>query len=96
MPDHILVTFGAVQQASQDANDSAQKLNAQLADLKAYLAPLVAAWQGAAATDYGAKQAKWDSAQQGLNEVLLQIGKAVNGAHDTYNQTESANRSSWG
>ena len=96
MPDHILVTFGAVQQASADAATSAAQLNGQLADLKAYIAPLVAAWEGAAATNYGAKQAQWDRAQQGLNEVLAQISRAVGGAHDTYQGTESRNAGMWG
>ena len=96
MPDHILVTFGAVQQASADASGAAATLNAQLADLKAYLAPLVASWQGAAASDYSAKQAKWDAAQQGLNDVLAQISRAVGTAHDTYSQTESTNAGMWG
>lgn len=96
MPDHILVTFGAVQQASADAAGTAANLNAQLADLKAYLAPMVAAWQGAAASDYAAKQAQWDAAQQGLNEVLQQISRAVGSAHDTYSQTEATNAGMWG
>lgn len=95
MPEHILVTFGAVQQASADASTSAANLNSQLADLKAYLAPMVAAWQGAAASDYTAKQAKWDAAQQGLNEVLAQISRAVGTAHDSYLQTETTNASMW-
>lgn len=96
MPDHILVTFGAVQQASGDVGTTAGQLNAQLADLKGYLAPLVAAWQGAAASDYTAKQAQWDAAQQGLNQVLAQISRAVGNAHDTYQQTETRNAGMWG
>ena len=96
MPDHILVTFGAVQQAAGDASTAAAQLNSQLADLTAYLAPLVAAWEGAAATDYTAKQAQWDSAQHGLNQVLAQISRAVGNAHDTYSQTENTNAAMWG
>lgn len=96
MPEHILVTFGAVQQASADASSTAATLNRQLADLKAYLAPLVASWQGAAAGDYSAQQARWDAAQQGLNAVLAQISRAVGTAHDTYTSTEAANAAMWG
>jgi 6 kDa early secretory antigenic target len=96
VPDHILVTFGAVQQASADASSTSASLNSQLADLKAYLAPLVASWQGQAATDYQAQQARWDSAQQGLNDVLGQISRAVGNAHDTYSQTEATNAGMWG
>lgn len=92
MPDHILVTFGAVQQAAGDASTAATQLNSQLA----YLAPLVAAWEGTAASDYTAKQAQWDSAQQGLNQVLAQISRAVGKAHDTYNTTENTNAAMWG
>lgn len=96
MPEHILVTFGAVSQASADAGSAAAQLNAQLADLKGYLAPLVASWQGQAATDYAARQAQWDHAQQGLNEVLQQISRAVGNAHDTYSSTEASNAAMWG
>lgn len=96
VPDHILVTFGAVQQASADASSTAASLNTQLADLKAYLAPLVASWQGQAASDYTAQQARWDNAQQGLNDVLAQISRAVGNAHDTYSQTEATNAGMWG
>ena len=96
VPDHILVTFGAVQQASADASTTAANLNSQLADLKAYLAPLVGSWEGAAASNYTAQQARWDAAQQGLNDVLAQISRAVGNAHDTYSSTESTNAGMWG
>src|SRR5450759_2925433 len=37
---HILVTFGAVNEAAMDADGVASQIAAQLSDLKAYLAPL--------------------------------------------------------
>lgn len=93
---HILVTFGSVAEAQADTAQIHQQLNGQLGDLKAYLAPLVAAWQGAAASEYQAQQAKWDAAAEDLNVILSQISTALGGAHDSYTQAEQANAGLWG
>jgi len=45
---HILVTFGAVNEAAMDTDGVASQIDAQLSDLKAYLAPLVGSWSGEA------------------------------------------------
>jgi 6 kDa early secretory antigenic target len=92
---HILVTFGAIADAQADTNMVAQQLNSELADLKAYLAPLVATWTGQAASNYQALQAKWDAAQTDLNAVLAQISAALGTANGNYTQAESANASMW-
>jgi 6 kDa early secretory antigenic target len=92
---HILVTFGAIADAQADTNMVAQQLNSELADLKAYLAPLVATWTGQASTNYQALQAKWDAAQADLNAVLTQISAALGTANGNYTQAESANASMW-
>ncbi|MGH3342650.1 MAG: WXG100 family type VII secretion target [Carbonactinosporaceae bacterium] len=92
---HIMVQFGAVEQARTDVSQTANSLNQQLGDLKAYLQPLVASWTGAAATDYQAKQAQWDQAQQNLNDILAQISLALGRAHDGYQGTEMRNRQMW-
>ena len=47
-------------------------MNSQLQDLKSYLAPMVATWEGQAAQNYNAKQAQWDQAANDLNEVLAE------------------------
>jgi WXG100 family type VII secretion target len=91
----ILVTFGEIAAAQQNVASTAQRLNAQLDDLKRYLAPMVASWTGLAADDYRAKQRQWDTAATDLNQVLAQIGVALGQANEGYQQVERANASRW-
>ena len=55
-------TFGAIDGARADIAASSGNINGKLADLKSYLAPLVAEWEGTASQAYQAQQAKWDAA----------------------------------
>ena len=93
---HMLVTFGAVNEAAMDADGVASQIAQQLGDLKAYLAPLVASWSGEASADFQALQAKWDSSATDLNQVLHQMSQALRIAADNYSNTERANKQIWG
>ena len=73
----IKVTFGAIESAQADVSGTAGRMNSQLEDLKRFLAPMVATWEGQAATEYQAKQRQWDTAAAGLASVLQQIGVAL-------------------
>ncbi len=92
---HILVTFGAVNEAAMDTDGVASQIAAQLSDLKAYLAPLVESWSGEASSDFQALQAKWDASAEDLNQVLRQISQSLRTAGDNYLNTERANRQIW-
>jgi WXG100 family type VII secretion target len=92
----ILVTFGALSQAQADIQSVSNNLNQELGDLKAYLAPMVSTWTGAASSEYQAKQAQWDSAAAELNQILSRIGVAVGQALANYETTEKTNQSMWG
>jgi WXG100 family type VII secretion target len=96
MASEMLVTFGALANAEADIRTTAGSMNQQLADLKGYLAPLVATWEGVASSDYQAKQAQWDRAAADLNSALDRIGAAVGQALANYQQTESTNAGMWG
>jgi 6 kDa early secretory antigenic target len=93
---HMKVTFAAVNEAAMDTEGVASQIAQQLADLKAYLAPLVASWSGEASGDFQAIQAKWDSSATDLNQVLRQISQSLRTAGDNYLNTERANKSIWG
>ena len=77
MDGTIKYDFGLIEGARADIQNSSNNINTKLADLKSFLAPLVASWDGAAAEAYQAAQAKWDGAAQDLNQVLAAIGTAV-------------------
>lgn len=91
----ITVTFGTIAQAQSDVANTVARIDSQLGDLRQYLAPMIAAWDGGASTDYQALQKRWDSAAGDLNMVLGQISQLLGRVHDGYRATESANASAW-
>lgn len=95
-PGSLLVTFGAVDAAAADTNNVAGQIDQQLADLTAYLAPLVATWTGQAASDHQALQQRWDASAVALNQVLRDIATALGNARANYAAAEAANAALWG
>jgi 6 kDa early secretory antigenic target len=91
----IKVTFGALEAAQADVSAVAGRMTSGLEDLKRYLAPMVATWEGQAATEYQAKQRQWDTAAANLTTVLGQIGVALGTANQSYRQVEQTNASRW-
>jgi early secretory antigenic target protein ESAT-6 len=91
----IKVTFGEMAAAQQNVASTAQRMNAQLEDLRRSLAPMVATWTGQAAEDYQVKQRQWDTSAADLNHVLTQIGVALGHANEGYQQVEQSNASRW-
>jgi 6 kDa early secretory antigenic target len=91
----ITVTFATISQAQGDIASTASRMNSTFSDLKSYLAPLVASWEGAAASEYQTLQARWDNAANDLNVVLEQISRITGQTHDNYRATESANTAVW-
>jgi early secretory antigenic target protein ESAT-6 len=91
----IKVTFAALEAAQSDVSGVAGRMTNQLEDLKRFLAPMVATWEGQAATEYQAKQRQWDTAAAGLANVLGQIGVALGTANESYRQVEQVNASRW-
>jgi early secretory antigenic target protein ESAT-6 len=91
----IKVTFAALETAQTDVSGVAGRMTGQLEDLKRFLAPMVATWEGQAATDYQAKQRQWDAAAASLATVLGQIGVALGSANESYRQVEQTNAARW-
>jgi early secretory antigenic target protein ESAT-6 len=91
----IKVTFAALDVARADVAAAAARISGQLEDLRRFLAPLAATWEGQAAQDYLARQRQWDTAAAGLAAVLAQIGVALGSAHDGYRQVEQVNAARW-
>jgi 6 kDa early secretory antigenic target len=91
----IRVTFAELAAAQTAVAGTASSIAARLEDLKRELAPLVATWEGRAATDYAARQRQWDAAAADLAAVLARIGGALGQANDGYQQVEQANARRW-
>jgi 6 kDa early secretory antigenic target len=92
----ITVTFGTISQAQGDVANTVSRVDGQLNDLRQYLAPLVASWEGSASSDYQVLQKRWDTAAADMNQVLAQISQMLGQTHDSYRQTEQANAGMWG
>ncbi len=92
----ITVTFGTIAQAQGDVSNTVARMNGQLDDLRAFLAPMVSTWEGGASSDYQVLQKRWDTAAADLNTVLMQISQLLGQANQGYQATEMANASVWG
>ena len=91
----IRVSFAALESARADVAQTATRISGRLDELRRFLAPLAATWDGRAAQDYQARQRQWDTAATDLAAVLGQIGVAVAAANDGYRQVEQANAARW-
>ncbi|MGI9001585.1 MAG: WXG100 family type VII secretion target [Pseudonocardia sp.] len=91
----IRVQFGHLASAQSDVAGTAGRISAKLDELKQFLAPMAATWEGQAAEDYRAKQRQWDTAAADLAAVLAQIGVALGSANESYQQVEQANAARW-
>jgi len=87
----IKVTFAELEAAGSNIQGAAGKVQQSLEDLKQYLAPLTASWEGEAMTTYQALQAKWNQAAADLQQVLHSIGVAVHSANEAYTAGEKSN-----
>jgi len=91
----IKVTFGALEAARVDVGGTATRITERLEELKRFLAPLVASWEGQAAMEYRERQVQWDAAAADLAAVLAQIGVALGTANESYRQVEQVNAARW-
>ena len=89
--DEIRVSFGEIAAGQQNVGAASGRIEQQLADLRTFLAPLVAGWTGAAAEGYQARQREIDIAWRDLNQVLAQIGVHLGQANESYQLTEQRN-----
>lgn len=95
MGSEIRVSYEGLSTAAGNVSGAAQRMNSQLGDLKRFIAPMVATWEGMAAEDYQRKQAQWNTAAESLTAVLSQISVALGTANDSYRQVETSNAARW-
>ena len=93
---HVLVNFGAVEQAAADVDAVAGQIAQQLADLESFVQPLVSTWEGTASADWRALQTRWDTTAGDLHAVLLDMARALRTAGANYTGAERTNASIWG
>ena len=91
----VIVSAQVLDEGASDTDSIAGQIESQLADLKGYLAPLVASWSGEASSDYQALQQKWNQSAEDLHAVLQQIAGALRTASQNYMSGEHSNASMW-
>jgi 6 kDa early secretory antigenic target len=90
------VNFGAMDTGAAGITGAARAIEQKLADLRQFLQPLIAEWEGDASAAYEAKQRQWDEAAAGLFQILNQVGLSVGTAGENYQSAEKANTALWG
>ncbi|GGV02272.1 WXG100 family type VII secretion target [Kitasatospora aureofaciens] len=95
MSDHILVNFQTLHQASQDVQNSANKIEQMLSDLRKEVVKISQGWQGQAQQGYNAQQTKWDNSAQDLKDTCAKISSSLESAAQSYQQTEKKNAGLW-
>ncbi|MBD0688971.1 WXG100 family type VII secretion target [Streptomyces sp. CBMA123] len=96
MTDHILVNFQTLHQASQDVQNSANKIDHMLGELQKEVTKISHGWQGQAQQGYKTQQTKWDNAAQDLKDTCGKISSALESAAQNYQATEKKNAGLWG
>lgn len=94
--NNIKVDFGHLSSAAGEISSQAAKIQSELDNLKDRLAPVIAQWDGGASESYQAAQRAWDESAAGLQQVLAQVGTAVQSATDAYQAAEQKNQGRWG
>lgn len=95
MSGQIQVTFAEVANAASQISSAAKSVDQQLDDLRSKVTATLSGYEGDAATQYQAAQAKWDKAAADLQAVLAAIGTAVQQSGEAYEQSERMNAQRW-
>lgn len=91
----LKVNFGALETAAADIQASANQIQARLDELDRELAPLRADWTGSASEAYQVAKTKWTQAVNDMQQLLAQIGTAVQQSNSEYQSAERANQGRW-
>lgn len=91
MNDQIGADFGSLDRTQGHLVTTVGQVNGALDELRGFLKPLVASWEGEASASYQVLQKKWDAAAADLNSVLQRIGAALAETNSDFRATEKAN-----
>jgi len=92
---YILAQFGTIEEGAGNLMTVAQRVQEELDQLKAAVAPLRATWTGAASQEYQAQQAQADGAAADMPVQIQQMGSVARTCLANYQSAEGSNTSSW-
>jgi len=86
----MAVNFGNLQSASEAVQKASNDLDSKLQELETKASRLIDTWNGEAQEAYWAQQKVWSDASKDLQQILLNIKRALDESHDDYTNTERA------
>ena len=89
MSGQIKVDFSSLSELQSQVNSSAQKILAEIEDIKRTVNGTQAYWTGAAQDQFGARYAQLETAQKNVQEAISQYGGLVGRANAPYGDAES-------
>ena len=93
MSEMITVDYIAMEQAAEAIRAGSKAIEQKLSDLDSQLKKLV--WDGNDRDAYLAHQAKWNQAIADMNNILNQVGGAVETARGGYGNAEQSGVTAW-
>ncbi|MCW2779181.1 MAG: hypothetical protein JWN17_2906 [Frankiales bacterium] len=91
----LKVNFGALGTAAADIRSRANALQSRLDRLDQDLAPLRADWTGDASASYQTAKAQWTAAITDMQQLLSDVGHAVETSNSEYQGADKANANRW-
>lgn len=92
----ITYNHGPIEALVGQVTQASANLRTSLDDLRAYLAPLVAEWEGDAAVAYQAHQQDWDQAAAALQAMLAEISRAASRGNQSMADADRRAAQGWG
>jgi WXG100 family type VII secretion target len=89
----ITVDYAAMEDAAGVIKSSSKHIEDKLSELDSQLKKIE--WEGGDREAYLAHKAKWDAAIADMNQILLQLGAAVQTARGGYGDTEQSGVQAW-
>ena len=92
----ITYNHGPIESLVGQVGSASTALRTTLDDLKSYLAPLVAEWEGDAAIAYQVHQQDWDRAAAALQAMLTEISRAAGQGNQGMADADRRAAQGWG
>lgn len=96
MDSALSYNFAAIEYSiRQEIHTTSARLNVALEELRSQIAPLQQLWTRQAAAAYQLEQLKWHQAATALNEILVELGRAVSDGADEVAGADRRAAGSW-
>lgn len=92
----IRIDYAVVSQAQENINQGSRSIGSTMENMENSLRPLVEQWTGEASDAYHKAKANWDSALNGMNQVLQQIRGLLGESATDFHSSDRAGAARFG